>query len=826
MFNFSFNKNKVKVAKDTRQPMVFNLSQLLAQQEEADNNEYDKKRQEKSRQKIEHLDAPYAIYSGDPDYHVTRNPNVEPGKWNFVHHTEIGNDRTGRSIARDLKSELEKIDSPYEKTFLSPDQYAHDEKMTKLAPKGMLGYRLKKENQPIRSDNTSIREFHQVLNNAEIRGKMRQRVGELPSINAPEFDPTHPLNLIATHGGQTAIKKMFTDQVPYLTANPGENICVFGREASKHTDEATASEHHGKIGEHLETHEFTPQYVNTGDGEYSKGSESRASQSPLRFAALPSTDKDGNRTLKSRKVDEGMNAESMPMVLVGTSAAKFNRVTTSEPPGTINNFQKANVSRTKCSHCTNGRVDPYKRSNNVHCENCMPGKITMKTINENGKEKGIPYTVGMGGGKVRYLDQKDAPNCENCKGKGYTLSKDKTASDLEIPCRACKSTGKQIETVEGSGTQCTNCNSHNSSIDTTPGNSCKYCDGKGYSKEETVKIPQNIKLDVSKTPFEGNPIIMRPFSKESSEESTGVDGYLGHGKKSCTRCHGNDEYQTEDGKPCNCRIGSFSNEDHIVAPKGSRYIFPDHIELPADHFLKALASVYPDHATNPHSIKDLNNTSDPITGTSPNNPTGHRYETADGKNYEAHKFTHLWNPGVSVTPDMLAELNKQSAVHHSSKNAKYTAASADLELVTNFVRDNLQRMPINITGRKQSIMRKTEALPGGRTNPKSFHPAVQPAISKVESAIDELGDSDREKFSPLLDDVYQKASHVAHDREVTGKLDSPHYDEYQKSIQKVLSTVSRFHGDEKAQKVQKAFTSLPNQPVPPLETVNEENVNA
>lgn len=63
MFNFSFNKNKVKVAKDTRQPMVFNLSQLLAQQEEADNNEYDKKRQEKSRQKIEHLDAPYAIYS-------------------------------------------------------------------------------------------------------------------------------------------------------------------------------------------------------------------------------------------------------------------------------------------------------------------------------------------------------------------------------------------------------------------------------------------------------------------------------------------------------------------------------------------------------------------------------------------------------------------------------------------------------------------------------------------------------------------------------------------------------------------------------------------
>lgn len=832
MFKFSFDRKKNKaITAKKRNPLVLNLNQLVAQQEAAESSISDKIRQEKAENRRQHLNAPYAVYSGDPDYHVTRNPNAEPGRWNFVHHSITGNDSTGRSIASSLKEELDKHDSAYEKVFVPPSQYADDEVMTKHAPKGMVGYKLKKSKQPIRSDSKQERELYQIQENAKVQERMRQRTSDLPAVNAPEFDPTHPLNLIANYGGSLAIKKMFTDQVPYAQAKPGQDVCVCGREASKHTDAKSAKDHHEATGEHLEIHEYTPQFVVDSEGNQTDGNDFRAAQSPLRYATLPSKDSKGNYSFKEKKVDEGTGGDYMPMVVVGTTGTKFNRVTTSElyEQGKANKLNKftspVKLIKTKCPHCTNGRIDPYKRSNEIPCGDCTPGEINFKDVRDaDGKVRSTPYSIGAGNGKIRLFDEKDAPKCESCNGKGNIASKDKTAGDVLIPCRACKSTGKLLEATEGSGIQCNNCNSHDSTITTTPGNTCTYCDGKGISKEETVSVPAKVKLDRKSTPFEGNPIIMRPFSKETSQTNTNVDGYLAHANPECTRCHGNDEYQTADKTPCNCRIGSFSNKEHVIAPSGSRFIFPDRIEIPADKYLESMKAAYPDDTTNPHRIKDLNNTFDPITNTSPNNPTGHRYVGADGRPNEASMYTHVWRSGVNLPAETLAELNRRSAENHKSVNAKYTAASADLAMVLDAVKD-FHKLPINIAGQRQSI-KKPVTAPNGRVKASTFHPAVQPAITKVEKAIDSLGDSDRNRYNVMLDNVYQNASHVAHDMEVTGKSDSPHYDKYQNSVKELLSTVSRFHGDEKVDKVQKALTSLPKKQVPSLETAKEESTNA
>jgi hypothetical protein len=234
-----------------------------------------------------------------------------------------------------------------------------------------------------------------------------------------------------------------------------------------------------------------------------------------------------------------------------------------------------------------------------------------------------------------------------------------------------------------------------------------------------------------------------------------------------------------------------------------------------------MKEMYPDSDTNPHKAIDLNNTADPITGRSPNNPTGHRYVGPTGVKSEAHLFRSVVTGGVSIPHEDLEELNRQSAANWSGPNGHLTGSSKDLELITNYVKNNFHKLKVNVagqtdTGKSPSDIKTVD----GRTKPGTFHPEVTPAIAGIEKAISSLKDSEPNRFNVMLDDVYRSASRFAQDKSA-----NPRYEEYQKNLQKVLSSVSRYHGKDKAKTVANALKSLPQRPEPVAAPSQEETNN-
>ena len=77
----------------------------------------------------------------------------------------------------------------------------------------------------------------------------------------------------------------------------------------------------------------------------------------------------------------------------------------------------------------------------------------------------------------------------------------------------------------------------------------------------------------------------------------------------------------------------------------------------------------------------------------------------------------------------------------------------------------------------------------------------------------------------MLDDVYAHASSVAHDQKTLGAYESPHHEAYQEALNKLMSRVSQYHGEDsrKTQDLKEALESLPK--VPPSSTSLGENTN-
>jgi hypothetical protein len=763
MIRFSFKK---KITAEKQSPIDVETLLLKKERENKNTGPAVKTPKEKIDEREEYLSQPFAVHSGNPYSQTSNDPNAEQGAWHFAHHSILGNDENGDSISSSLKAALDHPDSGYEKVTISPDQYGSNTDLLKLAPKGMTGYKPKSTTRT-RTDSEPLRVFHTILNSGITRRNMRSRTSDMPTLNAPAFEPTHPLNLIATHGGEMALQKMFTDTVSHAPATPEHNLCVCGRSADKHVDAETAKSHHAKTGEHLEIHEFTPQFVHDEQGNPTRGSEFRASQSLLRRGNVVVTDEKGERTIKNKKVDDVIPAEEnlskgrttidpetgessltfkkekdnaqMPLIRVGAEPVKINEIGTLEPvtPGKTDKINiydeqpEAEYSQKKCKNpnCHNGVIDPWKREHRISCRDCLPGKVKFKmTKDSNGETKPVPFTEGLGGGRMRYFHLDDAPDCPHCKGEGKVLSKDKTATDQKINCSACNATGKQIETMGEAGFKCPNCESKNSSILTTPSNSCPDCNGTGYEGAPTLVDKSKKKNIISRiNKIEGNPLHLSRFSSESVPTLTGIDGWKGHGNPDCTRCHGDDEYQTEDGLPCNCRIGSFTGKD-LISPSDANYISPSHVDIPAHLYDSAMKKAYPDDSENPHVIKDLRKTTKAQKA-----GLGRRYVDDNGK--ELKNYLYMWENGVSLPKETIESLNKSSAKNRASRNAKFCAASADLEDISKAI-GNFSSLPINIsTDAYDRFAESMKDVQRTDKEPKAIEPVKQPSIEspKVET---------------------------------------------------------------------------------------------
>ena len=853
MAKFSFIKNNglvrlAVVVNAAKRPKPFypSVSQFDADTANKEGLKTETANEKIRSKKYRDLDRPYAVMMGDPNYHLydeNQRGNALPLHYQAVHRTldGFGPDEQNKIYSHELKKAVRNPDNGYEKVWLSEDQYAHDPELVKLAKqypdrRGLEAYRYTKSNTRrsiVPNDGPRNKAKEELLATIELgkaQDRLRQIPGSNPTLNSTDFEPTDPLNIAKIRGKGAALLSMYTDQMPHLKQEKaGEGLCVCGRTQDKHTDATAAKNHFDAHGEHLEIHQFIPQ----SEGSPADDVQKRALQSPL--LSIAKKDKNGSifmdqpgiamanivRT-RARNAGKTINRHLnyMPAVRIGTGAIRFSRITGREPlrgpdGSKVISYHQPNIQEdVLCPYCVMGKINPTQRDTKVHCPDCMPGKINMRTITDAlGKIVRVPYTIGLGGGRQKYAFEKDVPKCTVCNGKGQLPSKlDETKV---VDCNACGTTGIQphMHGDDAMGFACGNCNSHDSTIATTPDNTCKNCD-EGVLGKRTKKKGKKWKLAFTAETYQGNPRFLS-FFNTAGHGSTGIDAWKAHGDKDCTRCHGDDEYQTNNGLPCNCRIASYDDDTHYHSPSNARYIFPNHIDIPEKIFQHAMANAYKSNPdANPHESVDMPHVIDEKTGLTPAEQydgLNSRFEIMNGSHkvpVGAERFLGYWKTARKIPQEHLAAMQEQSEKHWSSRNAKYCAASADLDMIHNYMMNNFKSMPIEVPGRRKTV-RSVRKNKSGRPDISTFHPNVQPVIPKIESTISRLGDNDPRRYAKPLDELYQLASHVIHDRKQNDRVESPHWDNFENAFNKVVSVVGKEHGKEKADEVFKAMSGLP-----------------
>ena len=790
MIKFSFNKTAAK-----KKPVVFNLEQVSSDKEHAESKKTEFRSRSKSEKRKQDLEAPFALMTGDPSYHPENNPDVEKPGMEIIHKSVpkySGLNKKGQPYATTMKNLLRGSDK-WERIFIDKSQYAHNDEISKLAPHGLEAYRQKRYDANVSS--SMLKTLH-----ANDQARINKNNGVVPSTGGKALEPDDPINLINSYGGKSAIHKMLGFHIPYKM---GHDLCVCGESSDKHVDAATAADHFNKTGEHLEIHKHLPQFVGS-----EPGNEVRASQSRQLSVIMPVEQSPGIFKNKKARADTqiGLHGDHIPMVRVANKGIKYQRYFNFEElrngkRSSIQNVIKGLGSRYKKCVCSDGVLNPNQRDNSKQCEDCMPGKINHKIERDNdGNQILKPHTIGLGGGRQRYLNEADAPPCPHCKGEGELEINDK-ANNTKIACSKCEGSGKDKTSLSNSGFSCTNCGSDHSSQALTPENHCKICEGKGYVKNEIKPRIEKIKTVGPATTLEGNPRFLEPFGN-NAPSNTGVDGWKGHGDKNCTRCKGDDEYQTEFGMPCNCRIASL-DDDHI-SHSGKRNIHPDHVDLPEFYYQNHMANAYKDNtAANPHELHDHPNFPDPETGKTPFEQYGigaHQEWANKKEGVPSSMYLGVWQHGKRLPQKTLDELNKKSDKHWSSKNAKYCAASADLEEI-NHVFSNFKSLPDNLptVAPKKRLNRKDKR---SRINLDDYHPAVQEIIPHVEQIIHSLPDSDTGKYNEIKDELYHAGSKAA-------EGDPSSIDHFREAYNGLLGHVQKTHGTEKYNELREALSSFP-----------------
>jgi len=865
MYKFSFFK------KTAAERWVNIGAREMIEANDANNDRYDKQRDEHN-EKEDDLIKPFAVHMGDPMSHLNTEAGHRPSKWAVIHPDvftaqghSLGN---AQEMVRSIRLHVMNPKNGYEEIAnanedgsktpgISPSQYGANSELSKLAPKGMIGYRLKetprasdKFNGPfIKSFNSDagitkdddlgpLRKFHQILDHANMRNDMRKRVNNMPKLNAPEFDPTHPLNLIANYGGDVAIQKIFTDDVAHPPMKPGEDLCAACHlPADKHVEKQSAIDHYNATGEHLEGHhEFRSVLDN---------SVYRAEDSSLRVAAVPIVDEDGNTKYKIQDL-----GGRVPVFHIGVKPIRLSRYKIDPKSGEKYEEKeepKEVTKKTVCPDCYKGKLNALQRENNIPCNDCSEGKINYKAFKtDTGKIVLKPYTIGMGG-SLLYIDKDDAGRCTSCKGTKQKIHTDSTGSRAIGPCKACyddetgESTGKNLNQVHGYNFKNVGmvCKNHGDVIDPTiritPDNRCPKClDDPGFiTKTKTVgKSSREPGFDIKVKEFDGNPMTLSIYRVTGlNNHGNEPDGYK-PADPTCPRCSewakktGKDQndYRTVDNKPCPCTYGWYDQKDHMVAPAGSQWIHPTHITIPASMYQLAMHNAYKDDPdSNPHKVVPVG----AINAKPPKNVSklpewarskmGEKWGWPSGELIGDSSVLGFVRNGVSISKKDLESLNKQAAVIRKSPNYSYNGSSRELKLVKDFLdTKGFKALPINTP---LSAERKENLTDNSRVDLNNFHPKVQSRIQRVEKVLDRTGlqGDARDKINESLNKLYTEASGIQEDREKTNSDDSSHWEPFESARDELLKTIGK-HVDND-EEIRKEIDRFPSRQLPRMQEV-------
>jgi len=782
-------------------PAYIDESQLEANESYASEAADIAARRKKYVERQTELRKPYGVFHGDAQALLSGNPAARSEI--ALYHDSLPqwkDNRDARGVLKvhQMKEWLSSPESGYEAVPLPSGSYDFPEfeglgkdGLTVFVPKGSPGV-----TRGPKPPTDAVMQARRTVNQESATSMLRSQSG-LPFVD--ELDSTHPLNVFEEHGPEEVLSNIFTrnrrtPKVKSISDEVKANTCICGRSQEDHADRK---------------HEFTPKYIVDESGNISLGKDFRSSQSLLRQSMLPENLSDDPTSSETRYVrtlaDRGSSIARIPMVTLGLAGTRikkyFRRPTGKDQFGdemttyvAPNRYESRNVtSREKCpgmrkgQPCFNGSLDPYRSINSTFCGDCIPGA---PIYSEDGSRQ---IGEGLGNGRTRILNQEDCPNCPDCNGEGFRWQNNKS-EELAIPCRTCKQTGKDLSAMNPKfGVECGNCHSNNATIKLTDGHVCAKCNGAGTIPKTVTKGPEEFPVEqreLEVTHVDGNPIILEDFDYSDDK----VDGWKAHGDPSCPDCHGNDEFQETDAEgnvtPCkNCRIGSHS-EKALILPGHHQLVTPTGIKIPNMLFQYAMGKAYPGGAaTNPHELMTDFSTVDPVTQL-PNTETdaeGRRVVqyglNESSPNLTTSDLVGVYTSGVNITPDILEELNKRSQKHRASKNAKFCAASAELEDINELIGKRFASLPMNIPGLTVDTP-TIKTQPDGTMNAKSLHPRIQEAIPKIQSAIESTGispDSLRESLKPM----FENASRLEHAYDA-GESNDEAMSAYENSLRNVI----------------------------------------
>jgi hypothetical protein len=775
MFKFIFNSQKTDSIRTAapKKPVeiILNPKQPINDAERRKAEKERRENEEKAKSVRAELDRPFGVVIGDLSYHPVHNPNVEKPRIEVVHRSlpeYRGINRIGQQYSRGLK-QLLRNHKDYESVKLERSRYGGNEDLVKIAPDGLEVFR------PRVGKNTVSTEQHfKMIQMGKERYLDKKREKHLrkrhnsflpitkyvPSSFSTSFeiDPEHPETLIASHGIRGAISKMIdgvSQNAPFII---GKSLCICGSPKEDHvTSEVYKQEydsHFAKTGRKLNLHGYLPQKI---DGRQNAVQFQYGDSPLLRSKRHVGQDDNGKNIVEEAKAFDNMGDDHfIPMVKVGTKGIGFKRFTSylAYRYSSLQNLASVVYGDKKlCPECKgHGVTDLNQRENSIMCNHCRSGKISyIEDTLPNGDIFFRPHTIGIDGGKFRYVNPKDAPECDNCWGQGHADG---------VKCGKCQGSGRNM-----TGIQCTNCNSDDSILNLTPDNTCLACNGKKTIDTGFIEKRKYPKSDIFADSYEGNVRFPRRASLESSSVNTGPILWKGRRDSSCKVCTHDQYLDKNTGLPCECRIARPGDDN--VLPSNIRIIHKDSIDIPERHFQEAMRQLYPGNLGNPHTTLHMPDVVSPETGKTSMElirfGQGHRTQMDLGN--EEDRYTGVVTPGKTLPVEVLKRLQAKSAKNWASPTAKFTAASADLLGVIDELK-NFSSWNDNITEQsrvraakntmKQTIQRKMPFKT--RINTDKLPMNLKTQAQDLESLVGSLPDAKTGRYNTILDSIYE--SHI------------------------------------------------------------------
>ena len=840
MIKFVFNKNAstTKVAANIVRDTYTNLDSFDVDQDRRKKEVEERENQTKSRLRKADLDAPFVVMSGDSSWHPVTNPDVERPSYEFVHKSlpdSRGRSKRNLPYARHFKQLLRgRVGQDYERVELGPEHYSkflgkkeisliqkhHRERGGSAGEKAMLeAYR------PVSSAPKVTDEFSEFLKIKD-SGKKRRVKGRDTNNGTPttrSLDSSDPVSIFA-NSGEDGLSELLSSSsgMPYKVGN---GLCQCGEEAVNHVNIEEARAHYEKTGEHLEIHPFVPRASGSG--------ENLLSQSPLLNISRPVVQEDGTtKIMEGQKAFDdknGVKGNHIPMVRIGTKTSKFRRLIIGEKRkegygGNIANQDTLVEEQLQpCPTCKGGQdgPNPDQNENIVLCNDCStPGHINYKEKIVDGKPTLLPHTKVVSDGLLQYINEDDAPACRSgcVGGKHYN---DRTSTE-GTTCRTCGGTGKDLTAFP-----CSNHQTDGSGIRITSDNTCSKCNNTGFLSRLTTKITRRspeMRVRDDGIDYEGN---LRFASRFKNGIAHSIKGMLwkGHANKDCTRCNGDDEYQTKFGLPCNCRIAHPT--DPNVLPGSINVIERDNVNLPEHHYQNFMVNAYDNDMTSaPHQIYDLPNKVDPATGV----PTFETYRqgttqtfSPGTKGVDQRSFLGLWTPGKRIPKTVMAKLRKTNETNQKSVNAPFCAASANLEAVNEEFSQNFANYPDNTLTPPRGQRVKKRWFSTDSIDPEAYPERMRPAVSDLARTISSIPDSYTGRYNRLAQTAL---SHAAMMSGTDDPSKDRNWSRFQRAQRRLLSTTSRFHGADVAQEVGSKLDALvPSATKTPVESNEQEAIN-